>query len=169
MISEEPVARQRTHEWVDPMTSAAAVGTMDGLTMMRAIVTGELPTPPIASTLGFEIESVDRGEAVFRLKPAEHHYNPLGSVHGGVYATLLDSATGCAVHTMLPVGAGYTSLDLNVKFVRRLTVDTGAVRCVGRVVHFGRRTALARAELLDEGGNLLAEATSTCLIIPAAG
>jgi uncharacterized protein (TIGR00369 family) len=164
-----PASRRRTYQWADPLVAAAAGGTMDGLSVMRAMAAGELPTPPIAATLGFEVETVEPGVVVFRLTPAEYHYNPIGSVHGGVYATLLDSATGCAVHTMLPVGARYTSLDLNVKFLRRLTVDSGIVRCTGRVVHLGRRTALARAELVDDAGTLLAEATSSCLLTrPAA-
>ena len=108
---------------------------------------------------------MESGRVVFTLEPAEFHYNPIGSMHGGIYATLLDSATGCAVHTMLPRGVGYTSLDLSVKFLRRLTAETGKVRCEGHVVHLGGRTALARAALTDRDGKLLAEATSSCLIL----
>lgn len=95
----------------------------------------------------------------------EHHYNPIGSVHGGVYATVLDSATGCAVHSTLPAGVGYTSLDLSVKFLRGMTAGTGRALCEGRVVHRGRRTALAEATLRDTEGRLLATASSTCLIV----
>lgn len=101
---------------------------------------------------------------VFSLVPGEEHYNPIGSVHGGVYATLLDSAAGCAVQSTLPQGMGYTSLDLTVKFLRPVTVDTGRIRAVGTVVSSGRRTALAEARLLDEKDRLLAHATSTCML-----
>ena len=101
---------------------------------------------------------------MFELDPGEHHYNPIGSVHGGVFATLLDSACGCAVHTMLPEGVGYTSLDLNVKFLAPLRVDTGTVSCVGTVTHLGGRTALAEARITDGTGRLLATATSSCLL-----
>ncbi|PRX98143.1 uncharacterized protein (TIGR00369 family) [Allonocardiopsis opalescens] len=156
--------RERSYEWDDPADIAAAAPTMNGLAFMRALAEGRVPPPPILRTLGFELESVRPGGAVFVLTPAEYHYNPIGSVHGGVYAALLDSAAGCAVHTTLPQGAYYSSLDLNVKFLRRLTVDSGPVRCSGHVVHAGTRTALARAELTDAAGTLLAEATSSCLI-----
>ena len=125
---------------------------------------GDLPAPPILSTVGFELDEVEEGRVVFALEPGEHHYNPIGSVHGGVYATVLDSATGCAVHSVLPAGVGYTSLDLNVKFLRGMTTGTGRVTCEGRVVQRGRRTALAEASLTDSQGRLLATATSTCLL-----
>jgi uncharacterized protein (TIGR00369 family) len=105
---------------------------------------------------------------VFSLEPAEHHYNPIGSVHGGVFATLLDSAAGCAVHSTLPAGVGYTSVDLNVKFLRGMTTDTGRVTCEGRVVHGGRRMVLAEATLTDGSGRLLATATSSCLVFDLA-
>jgi uncharacterized protein (TIGR00369 family) len=103
---------------------------------------------------------------VFTLEAGEEHYNPIGSVHGGVYATLLDSAAGCAVQSVLPAAMGYTSLDLNVKFLRPVTVDTGKVRAVGTVLHQGRRTALAQAELLDSEDRLIAQATSSCMLLP---
>ncbi|WP_308258942.1 PaaI family thioesterase [Pseudonocardia sp. H11422] len=160
--------RERSYQWRDPLASASVAPTVDGLSYMQAMMRGELPHPPILDTLDFELESVDVGSAVFRLRPAEFHYNPIGSVHGGVYATLLDSAAGCAVQTTLPAGAWYTSMGLNAKFLRRITVDTGEVRCEGRIVHRGGRTALARAELTDGAGKLLAEATSSCLIMRAA-
>ena len=163
MTDVQPALNERTHRWEDPAGMAAAAG-MDGLSVMRAVLSGELPAPPIAGLLGFELESVDEGRAVFTLEPGDYHYNPLGSVHGGVYATLLDSALGCAVHTTLPAGVRYTSLDLDVKFLRRITTDTGLVRATGWVVHGGRSTALARADLRDEAGRLLAEGSSSCII-----
>ena len=124
--------RSRRYEWADPMVSAAAARTSVGIDVLRAIATGELPPAPIAATLGFELESVEPGRVVFALDPAEYHYNPIGSVHGGVYATLLDSAAGCAVHSMLPAGVGYTSLDLSVKFLRAVVVETGRVAASAR-------------------------------------
>ena len=113
--------------------------------MLQAVRDGRLPAPPIATTMGFDLDEVQDGRAVFSLEPAEHHYNPIGSVHGGVFATLLDSATGCAVHSTLPAGVGYTSVDLNVKFLRGMSASTGRVTCEGRVVHRGRRLVLAEA------------------------
>jgi uncharacterized protein (TIGR00369 family) len=131
---------------------------------MRRLIAGEIPPPPIAATLGFRLESVDDGRAVFVGEPALWQYNPIGSVHGGVLATLLDSATGCAVHTRLPAGMAYTSMDLSVKYLRRVSAETGPLTCIGEVVTMGRRTALAEARLTDEAGRLLAHGTSSCLL-----
>ncbi|MFB7291572.1 PaaI family thioesterase [Actinacidiphila glaucinigra] len=160
------MVRSRTFEWGDPKVSAAAVGRTSGLEFLRDVLAGRLPAPPIASTLGFTLEEVEEGRAVFAMEPGEEHYNPIGSVHGGVYATLLDSAAGCAVQSVLPEGMGYTSLDLNLKFLRPITVDTGKVRAVGTVLNQGRRTALAQAELFDATDRLLAHATSSCMLFP---
>src|SRR3954452_13191999 len=132
---------------------------------MQALARGELPAAPIIATLGFELDSVEAGRVQFSFEPAKYHYNPIGSVHGGVYATLLDSATGCAVHTMLPAGVGYTSLDLTVKFLRAITVDTGRVRCIGTVPHLGGRTALAQAELRDGSDRLLGAPVGAPLLL----
>ena len=158
-------ARTRTYSWGDPTASAGAARTSAGIEVMQALARGELPAPPIIATLGFELDSVEPGRVQFSFAPAEYHYNPIGSVHGGVYATLLDSAAGCAVHTMLPAGVAYTSLDLTVKFLRAMTVDTGRVRCIGTVPHLGGRTALAEARLLDAEDRLLATAVSSILLI----
>ena len=117
------------------------------------------------ATIGAGVESVEAGRVVFTLTPAEYHYNPIGSVHGGVFATLLDSACGCAVQSTLPADVGYTSLDLSVRFLRPMSSDTGPVRCEGVVVSSGRRVALARASITDTIGRLLGEATSSCLIL----
>jgi uncharacterized protein (TIGR00369 family) len=157
--------RSRTYSWGDPSVSAGAARTSAGIEVMQALARGELPAPPIIATLGFALDSVEPGRVQFSFEPAEYHYNPIGSVHGGVYATLLDSATGCAVHTMLPAGVGYTSLDLTVKFLRPITVATGPVRCIGTVPHLGGRTALAQAELRDGADRLLATAVSSILLI----
>lgn len=155
----------RTHTWADPKLTAAAALESDGLTFLRRMVAGEVPGPPIAGTIGMSALEVEEGRVVFGLDPAEFHYNPIGSVHGGVFATLLDSACGCAVHSTLPAGTGYTTLDLSMKLLRALSADSGPVRCEGLVVHRGRRTALAEARLLDDRGRLVAHATSTCLIL----
>jgi uncharacterized protein (TIGR00369 family) len=106
---------------------------------------------------------------VFDITPAEYHYNPIGSVHGGVYATLCDSACGCAVHSMLPAGAYYTSLDLATRFIRPVTTGSGRLLCEGTVTHLGSRTALAEARLTDASGKLYAHATSNCLIFRPGG
>ena len=163
-MTTEPV-RERTFSWADPLLTATAARTSAGIDVLTAMRDGELPPPPIIAALGFELEAVAAGRVVFAAEPAEYHYNPIGSVHGGVYATLLDSATGCAVHSLLPAGVGYTSLDLTVKFLRAITVDTGPVRCIGTVPHLGGRTALAEARLLDGADTLLATAVSSILVI----
>lgn len=162
-------SRERTITWEDPSISAAQVGREPGLAMLQAVRDGRIPPPPIAGTMGFDLDLVEDGRAVFSLEPGEHHYNPIGSVHGGVFATLLDSAAGCAVHSTLPAGVGYTSVDLNVKFLRGMSAGTGRVTCEGRVVHRGRRVVLAEATLTDGAGRLLATATSSCLVIDLAG
>lgn len=156
--------RERTHTWADPTRMAAAAG-MSGMEVFAALQSGELPAPPILSLVGFELASFGEGRVVFRMVPGEHQYNPLGTVHGGVFATLLDSAMGCAVHTTLPAGVGYTSLDLDVKFLRPMTAATGEVEATGWVVNAGRRTALAQSELRDAGGRLLATGSSSCLVL----
>lgn len=169
MTATEPVVRERSHTWWHPQLTAAAARDVDGLTFLRRLASGEVPPAPIASTLGFTVLEVESGRVVFGLEPAEYHFNPIGSVHGGVFATLLDSAAGCAVHSSLPAGTSYTSLDLAVKFLRGLGAGSGPVRCEGLVVHLGGRTALAEARLYDGAGRLCAHATSSCMIFrPAA-
>ena len=157
--------RERTYSWGDPSVSAGAARTSAGIDVLQAMARGDLPAPPVIATLGFTLDAVEAGRVQFSFAPGEYHYNPIGSVHGGVYATLLDSATGCAVHSMLPAGVGYTSLDLTVKFLRPITVDTGTVRCIGTVTHLGGRTALAEARLVDPSDRLLATAVSSILLI----
>jgi uncharacterized protein (TIGR00369 family) len=150
---------------------------IDGLTAMRALIAGELPPPPIATLLGFELVHVEEGRVVFAAEPGDQHsrgQGPLtaygltpgyGTVHGGLAATLIDSATGCAVHTTLPAGTGYTTTDLQVRFVRAITRDTGRIECVGEVVHRGRTLATAQARL-TAGDKLLAHGTASLLILP---
>jgi len=125
----------------------------------------ELPHAPVAELLGFDLVDLGEGHAAFRMDPGERHYNPLGTVHGGVAATLLDSAMGVAVHTTLNEGEAYTTLELKVNYVRAITQDTGPVVATGSVIHRGGRVATAEVRLTDAGGRLLAHGTSTCLIM----
>jgi uncharacterized protein (TIGR00369 family) len=163
-------ARERTYAWDDPAISAAAAREQDGTEFLRALLAGELPGAPIAHTLDFRPVSVEPGTVVFEFTPAEFHYNPIGTVHGGMIATVCDSACGCAVQSLLPAGSYYTSLDLNVKFLRPVTAATGPLTCEGTVAHLGGRSALAQARLSDSSGKLYAHATSSCMIFrPSAG
>ena len=162
--------RRRTYTWRDPGISAAAAREQDGVTFLRGILDGSLAGAPVAATLDFEPVAVEPGLVVFEFAPAEFHYNPIGTVHGGVLSTLCDSACGCAVQSMLPAGTHYTSLDLSVKFLRPVTSVTGRMRCEGTVTHLGGRSALAQASLTGPDGRLYAHATSSCMIFrPAAG
>jgi len=139
---------------------------MTGYDLLKAMFDGELPPAPIALTLGFAPLELERGRVVFTGTPEERHYNPIGSVHGGYAATLLDSAMGCAVHSVLDAGVGYTTLDLQVRYVRPMTARTGKVRAEGTVVHAGRRQAVAEGRLVGAAdGRLLAHGTTTCLIV----
>lgn len=138
--------------------------TMTGLEQLRAIGEGLLPPAPIAATIGLENFDGEAGAFSVELVPEQRHYNPLGSVHGGVLSTMLDTAAGCSVHSTLAIGEGYTSLDLTVKFLRPATVASGRLRATGKVIQRGRRTALAEAQVTDESGRLIAHATSTCMI-----
>lgn len=156
--------RQRTFSWADPTGHAALFGTRGGIDILRAVAAGELPAPPVLQMLGVARLEAEEGRVTVWLPVQEYHYNPLGSVHGGVLATVLDTATGCAVHSVLPAGVGYTSLDLSTRFLRPVTLASGTLRCEGTVLNRGRRTALAEARLLDGAGKLVAHATSTCLL-----
>jgi len=156
--------RTRTFSWEDPRALAEAARGLSGLEFLRKVVAGELPRPPISALMSFQISELSEGRAVFVAEPAEYHYNPIGVVHGGLAATLLDSAMGCAVHSMLPAGAGYTTLEIKVNFVRPLTAETGRVRCEARVIHVGGRTATAEGKVVDEEGKLYAHGTTTCII-----
>jgi uncharacterized protein (TIGR00369 family) len=158
-------APETVHTGADPMATACGAVGVEGITFLRRVAAGAISVSAIASTFGVEVDSVAEGRVVFSFVPAEFHDNPTGSLHGGVYVALLDSAAGCAVHSMLPAGARYTDLDLTVKFLRALTHDTGRATCEGSVIHMGGRTALAEARLLDGDGRLCAYASSSCVII----
>lgn len=160
---QDPI-RTRTYTWQDPLPTAQAGRNLAGLEYLQRLLAGELPGPPIAATMGFTLTEVEFGRAVFEAVPAEFHYNPIGVVHGGLAATLLDSALGCAVHTTLPAGTGYTTLELHVNMVRAITSQTGRLRCEGKVIHNGRQVATAEARLTDADGKLYAHGTTTCMI-----
>jgi uncharacterized protein (TIGR00369 family) len=166
MAAVAQAVRRRSFAWADPEAAAAAGAALSGLEFMQAIRDGRLPAPPIAELLGMTIAEVAPGRAVFALDPAEWMYNPIGSVHGGVAATLLDSCLGCAVHTTLAAGEGYATSDLQVRYVRGMNAATGSVLAEGRVVHVGGRLATAEGRLtVADSGALLAHATTACQIL----
>jgi len=159
--------RERSFSWEDPALAAARGAGLSGLEYLAGIVGGAIPEPPIARLLDFTIVEVQPGRSLFAMRPAEWMYNPLGSVHGGVAAALLDTCMGCAVQTLLETGAGYTTTDLQVRYVRPMTEHTGRVLAEGSVVHAGRRTATAEGRLFVEHGSraLLAHATTGAAIL----
>jgi uncharacterized protein (TIGR00369 family) len=139
-----------------------------GLEVIQAMLAGELPYPHIADTLDFSLVEINAGKAIFQGVPQLKHYNPLGSVHGGWYATLLDSALGCAVQSMLPVGRIYTTAELSINIVRAASLKTGPLRAIGTVLHCGRQLATAEARIVGPDGKLYAHATTTCLVMEVA-
>jgi uncharacterized protein (TIGR00369 family) len=145
------------------------ISKMSGLEVFDAIFAGVLPPPPIGDSLDFIPILMEKGVAVFQGRPLLRHYNPLGTVHGGWFCTLLDSALGCAVHTTLSAGKGYTTLELKVNMLRPLTDAVEMVRAEGKVVHAGRQTAVAEGRIVGPDGKLYAHATTTCLIFDHAG
>lgn len=158
--------RERTVTWIDPLPAAEKALTMSGLDYLRALQRGELPPAPIALTMGLTIEEVEEARVVFAAEPGEHHYNPIGTVHGGLLATLLDSVMACAVHTTLPAGIRYTTLELKVNYVRPVTLDTGRIVGEGLVLHRGSTVATAEGRATREwDGALLAHGTTTCLVM----
>lgn len=158
--------RTRTFSWQNPSAAAAAGAALPGLDCINAILAGTIPPPPIAQLLGFEIVEAEVGRAVFAMLPAEWMYNPIGMVHGGIAATLLDSCMGCAVHTTLEARVGYTTTDLQVRYIRAMSDATGLVLAEGRVVHAGRRTATAEGRLFAQSdGRLIAHGSSGCAIL----
>jgi uncharacterized protein (TIGR00369 family) len=157
--------RTRVITWEDPTETVQTGKTISGIAFLRAMQSGELPPPPFAALLGIWITEVSEGRVVFATEPSEYHYNPLGTVHGGVIATLLDSALGCAVQSMLPAGTSYTTLELKVNYLRPITEKTGTVYAEGKIIHVGGRIATAEARLTDAKGKLYAHATTTCIIL----
>ena len=158
--------RSRTFTWEDPAALAAAAASMSGMEFFARLSEGELPPPPIAELLGFTVTEAEPGRCVFAMEPAEWMFNPIGSIHGGVAATILDSCMGCAIHTTLPAGTGYTTTDLQIRYLRAMTADTGRVVAEGTVVHAGRRQATADGRLTVEAtGKLIATGTTGCIVL----
>jgi uncharacterized protein (TIGR00369 family) len=168
MESNRIAARHERQYGVVPAEVAAG---MSGLELLQGMIEGRFPAPPIMQLLGFGLVEVDHARAVFEGTPLFAHYNPLGTVHGGYAATLLDSCMGCSIHTTLPKGVGYITLEFKVSLIRSITVDTGRVRAEGKLISGGRRIATAEGRLTDAAGRLLAHATTTCLVLelPPAG
>ncbi len=162
--AEAPPVRHRHVTWQDPLVGAALARDLSGLEYLLAIAEGRIPPPPIAVLLGMSIVSVEPGQVTFGLDVGEHLYNPIGSVHGGVFCTLLDSAMGCAVHASLDRGQAYTTLELKVNIVKALTLDTPGVVATGQVVSAGRRVVTASGQITGPDGVLYAHATTTCLV-----
>ncbi len=163
-MTETVPTRQRLIEWQDPRLTAVKATQMNGLDFFRAWVTGEVPPPPIGVLMGFGLQEVADGRITFTMQPAEYHFNPIGTVHGGVIATILDSAMSCAVHTKLPVGGSYTTLEIKVNYTRPVLADSGPLQCIGQVIHMGRRAATAEGKLQDANGKLFAHGTATCMV-----
>lgn len=158
--------RHREITWEDPLVGAALARDLSGLDYLRAIAGGQIAAAPIAVLLGMSILAVEPGHVVFGLDVGEHLYNPIGSVHGGVFCTLLDSAMGCAVHSSLDRGQAYTTLELKVNLVKALTTKTPSVVATGQVVSAGRRVITASGQITGPDGTLYAHATTTCLVLP---
>ncbi len=156
--------RERTITWQDPAPATAAGLAMPGIDYMQAILKGELPASPIAQTLQFELVEVAPGRAVFTCTPDESVYNPIGVVHGGLVCTLLDSAAGCALHTTLPQGKGYTSVEIKVSYLKAVRSTSGLLTATGTVVKSGSRVGFTEATVTDGSGALVATATSTLLV-----
>ncbi|MBA3868990.1 MAG: PaaI family thioesterase [Anaerolineae bacterium] len=158
-------SRSLTIVWEDPDIVSQAARSMKGLEFLQKIASGEVPPPPIMRLINFQGAEVSEGKVVFTCAPSEQHYSVLGMVHGGVAATLLDTSLGCSIHSMLPLGVSYTTLELHINYVRPLTINTGVIRCEGEVIHVGRTVATAQGRIVDATGKLYAHATTTCMIL----
>lgn len=156
---------RRTYEYEGRLPEPATLLSMSGLDYLRAILRGDVPAAPIMGTLAFRPVEAEHGRVVFEGEPQRFVYNPLGTVHGGWMSTLLDSAMGCAVHSTLPAGKSYTTVDLAVSFVRLLTERVTRVRCEGTIVHAGSTIATAQGRIVDDAGTLYAHGTTTCLVL----
>jgi uncharacterized protein (TIGR00369 family) len=149
------------------VASAEVLKSYEGLDFLKAIIDGSVPSPPMCELLGMRLVEVEKGRALFEGTPELKHYNPFGVVHGGLAATMLDSALGCTVHSTLPKGDTFATLEFKVNLVRAITMDTGLLRAEGRILHRGRAVATAEADLRDRAGRLYAHASTTCMIFPA--
>jgi uncharacterized protein (TIGR00369 family) len=163
-IETTAATRTRTFTWDDSRITAAQVRQRPGLEVLRAVQNGELPAPPMGRLMNIRLTEVERGRIVFEVTPEEYHYNPMGIAHGGLAATLLDSAMGCCVHSCLDAGDRYTTLDIKVTYLKALTADNGPMRGIATLVSIGRTVALVEARMVDANDVVYAHATSTCLI-----
>lgn len=161
--------RSRTVTWYDPMVTAAGALERSGLETLEALRDGVLPPPPIVPLVQMDLLAVEEGRVEFSCLVDESVYNPIGVVHGGLVCTLLDTVAGCAVHSTLPRGTGYTSIELKVTYLRAVTATSGPLRAIGRVVKPGRRVAFAEGEVLDAAGRSVATASSSLLVFPIPG
>jgi uncharacterized protein (TIGR00369 family) len=168
-MEREAAERRRVVEWDDQAASVRALRELSGLDYLTGILEGRLAAPPVARLLGFAFTEVAQGRVAMALDPAEFHYNPLGSVHGGVAATLLDSVMACAIHSTLPSRQGYTTLEIKINYVRAITVASGRLRAEGKTIHVGRQVATAEGRLVDAEGRLYAHGTTTCIILGGPG
>nr|WP_199158251.1 PaaI family thioesterase [Pedobacter sp. ASV2] len=157
--------RSKLITWKDPMEGANEALKLSGLEYLQAMGDGKLPLPPLLYTLDFKVSELKPGEVVFEFTPQEFHYNPIGTVHGGVISAILDSAMGCSLHSLLPAGKGYTTLELKVNFLKAVTIKTGLLKTISKVINLGGRTALIEAQLVDANQTIYAHAVSTCLIL----
>jgi uncharacterized protein (TIGR00369 family) len=156
--------RTRTVTWEDPSKGAEAASRLTGIEWLRAMVRREVPAPPLAEVLGFKLEEIEPGEVTVTLDPEEFHYNPRGVLHGGMAATVFDTALGCAVQSLLPPGYVAPTMQLQVNYVRPVTVQTGKVFCTGKVIHIGKKSATAEGRLIDKAGKLYAHSTGTFIL-----
>lgn len=164
-MSDE-AARSRVVSWEDPLVGAELAKTMTGLEYIQALIDGSIPPPPIVNLMNMRAVAAEVGRVTFTCEPNESHYNPIGTVHGGLVCTLLDSVAGCAVQTTLPAGQGYTSLEIKVNYLRPVLATTGTLTAVGIVTKPGRRAAFADCTVTDSQGRLVATASSTLLVFP---
>lgn len=158
--------RETVVRWRDPQDGLAQLPLLNGIEFLQKMASGELPNAPIASHMNMNLVEVAHGTVTFRGQPGESHYNPIGMVHGGFVATLLDSALGCAAHSTLPAGTGYTSIELKTNFLRPISVNSGPLLCTGRVIKPGRRVIFAEGEVVDKDGKTVATASSSLLVFP---
>ena len=157
---------EQTYQWVDPAQVLAKTATLSGLEYMEGLRDGSIPPPPIAVLMQFRPVHVEAGKVVFECDPSQAHYNPIGMVHGGLVCTILDTATGCAAHSTLAAGVGYTSVEIKVNYLRPVTSDTGVLIATGQVIKGGSRVIFAEGNVTDGAGALVATASSTLLVRP---
>jgi uncharacterized protein (TIGR00369 family) len=162
----EKAARSRVIEWEDPTIGSSQIKDMTGLEYLQAMIAGSIPPPPIVNLMDMTLVSAEVGKVTFTCEPHESQYNPIGTVHGGLVCTLLDSVAGCAVQTTLPKGQAYTSLEIKINYLRPVLATTGTLTAVGTVTKPGRRAAFAEGTVTDSEGRLIATASSTLLIFP---